>query len=132
MQTEELDTFTEGDSLSLETSCSSGAEETSENGHRLLLGLRRGSACRQLHPLSTFQQIDNGIGEIKTRDYIKKVENCNLETKLFINSTTQDKLTEDEVLQNKELFEDLIANEFPEEDMIEKSFRDKVRSFSFF
>ena len=77
MQTEELDTFTEEDSLSIGTSCSSGAEEISENGHRLLLGLRRGSACRQLHPLPTIQQIDNGIGEIKIRNYIKKVESCN-------------------------------------------------------
>ena len=77
MQTEELDTFTEGDSLSIGTSCSSGGEEISENGHRLLLGLRRGSACRQLHPLPTIQQIDNGIGEIKTKNYIKKVESCN-------------------------------------------------------
>ena len=49
-----------------------------------------------------------------------------------MNLNTQDTLTEDEVLQNKETFEDIIANEFPAEDMVEKSFRDKVRSFSFF
>ena len=42
----------------------------------------------------------------------------------------QTNLTDDEILHNKELFEDILANEFPEEDMADKSFRDKVPSFS--
>ena len=90
----------------------SATEHSSSNGsiNLLLLPLRRGSACRQIHPLPTIVQTDLGTTDsLKARKYNRKVN-----------------LTEEEIAHNTELYDEIIINEFPEEDMVDKSFRDKV------
>ena len=89
-----------------------GTDSHSSNGSINLLfsPVRRGSACRQLHPLPTILQTDlTNSDQFKTKKYYKKLS-----------------LTEEEVATNKELYEEIVANEFPEEDMVDKAFRDKV------
>merc|ERR1711874_558711 len=76
--------------------------------------MRRGSACRQLHPFPTIQQVEQGNNAMDT-------------TKQYVKKTT---LTNDEILHNNEIYEDIIANEFPEEDMTDKSFRDKDKELA--
>ena len=91
----------------------SATEHSSSNGsiNLLFLPLRRGSACRQIHPLPTIVQTDlSGADSLKTRKYHRKAE-----------------LTDEEVAHNNELYDEIIMNEFPAEDMIDKSFRDKVK-----
>ena len=94
----------------------SGTDSNSSNGSINLLfsPVRRGSACRQLHPLPTIVQADLAAAELfKVKKYIKSNE-----------------LTEDEIESNNRIYEEMILNEFPPEDMIDKSFRDKVREAS--
>ena len=79
----------------------------------LFLPLRRGSACRQIHPLPTIVQTDLSLSadSLKSRKYHRGAE-----------------LTDEEAAHNNELYDEIIMNEFPAEDMIDKSFRDKVRA----
>ena len=96
----------------------SGTDSHSSNGsiNLLFYPVRRGSACRQLHPLPTIVQTDlTGADPFKTKKYYKKL--------------SQD-LTDEEVAINKQQYEEIIANEFPEEDMIDMAFRDKVSTTS--
>jgi len=112
LENDETDSFYEADSASV--GASSSVTDDSSLGSISQLGLRRGSACRQLHPFPTIQQVDQIMSDQnKTKQYVKKAN-----------------LTDDEILYNKELFENIIANEFPEEDMIEKSFRDKDKDLA--
>ena len=89
-------------------------EHSSSNGsiNLLFLPLRRGSACRQIHPLPTIVQTDLSLSadSLKTRKYHRKAD-----------------LTDEEAAHNNELYDEIIMNEFPTEDMIDKSFRDKVK-----
>ena len=90
----------------------SGTDSHSSNGSINLLfsPVRRGSACRQLHPLPTILQTDlTNSDQFKTKKYYKKLA-----------------LTEEEATTNRELYEEIVGNEFPEEDMVDKAFRDKV------
>ena len=90
-----------------------GTDSHSSNGSINLLfsPVRRGSACRQLHPLPTIMQTDlTNSEQFKTKKYYKKLS-----------------LTEEEAATNKELYEEIVGNEFPEEDMVDKAFRDKVQ-----
>lgn len=92
-------------------------EHSSSNGsiNLLFLPLRRGSACRQIHPLPTIVQTDlSGADSLKTRKYHRGAE-----------------LTDEEVAHNNDLYDEIIMNEFPSEDMEDKSFRDKVKAGSF-
>ena len=76
----------------------------------MFLPLRRGSACRQIHPLPTIVQTDLSTSDsLKIRKYHRKAE-----------------LTEEETAHNNELYDEIIMNEFPAEDMVDSSFRDKV------
>ena len=91
----------------------SATEHSSSNGsiNLLFLPLRRGSACRQIHPLPTIVQTDlSGADSLKTRKYHRKAD-----------------ITDEEIAHNNELYDEIIMNEFPAEDMIDKSFRDKVK-----
>ena len=91
----------------------SGDSHSSNGSLNLLFSpVRRGSACRQLHPLPTIVQTDlTTSDQLKSRKYYKKLAQ---------------QLTEEEAAYNKQLYEEIIANEFPEEDMVDKAFRDKV------
>ena len=74
--------------------------------------MRRGSACRQLHPLPTIVASDLGNTDGgKVKKYVKK---------------EAEQLTEAEIAHNNDLYEEIVDNEFPAEDMLDKSFRDKV------
>ena len=73
LENEETDSFYEADSVSI--GASSSVTDDSSIGSVNNLGVRRGSACRQLHPLPTIQQVDQGVGDLlKMKQYVKKVE----------------------------------------------------------
>ena len=100
----------------LNVALTSGTDSHSSNGSINLLfsPVRRGSACRQLHPLPTILQTDlTNSEQFKTKKYYKK--SC---------------LTKEEAATNNELYEEIVGNEFPEEDMVDKAFRDKVKQLT--
>ena len=73
LENDETDSFYEADNVSIGAS-SSGTDDSSI-GSVNNLGVRRGSACRQLHPLPTIQQVDQGVGDmLKMKQYVKKVK----------------------------------------------------------
>ena len=91
-----------------------GTDHNSSSGSINLLfsPVRRGSACRQLHPLPTIVASDLGNTDGgKVKKYVKKAA---------------EQLTEAEIAHNNDLYEEIVDNEFPAEDMLDKSFRDKV------
>ena len=91
-----------------------GTDHNSSSGSINLLfsPVRRGSACRQLHPLPTIVASDLGNTDGgKVKKYVKKAA---------------EQLTEAEIAHNSDLYEEIVDNEFPAEDMLDKSFRDKV------
>ena len=91
-----------------------GTDHNSSSGSINLLfsPVRRGSACRQLHPLPTIVASDLGNTDGgKVKKYVKK---------------EAEQLTEAEIAHNNDLYEEIVDNEFPAEDMLDKSFRDKV------
>ena len=129
LENDETDSFYEADSVSV--GASSSVTDDSSAASLSQLGVRRGSACRQLHPLPTIQQVEQSMGDMaKAKQYVKKVHIQQVVIVIAYSLLLQTNLTDDEILHNKELFEDILANEFPEEDMADKSFRDKVPSFS--
>lgn len=78
------------------------------------LVVRRGSACRVLHPLPTIVQPEH-IEPVEVRRYIRKEPGV--------------PLTDEEVSSNEQIFNETIANEFPEEDFLAKTFRDKDKDW---
>ena len=69
LEKNETDSLYEADSVSI------GVTDDSFIGSVNNLGVRRGSACRQLHPLPTIQQVDQGVGDmLKMKQYVKKVK----------------------------------------------------------
>jgi len=78
------------------------------------LVVRRGSACRVLHPLPTIVQPEH-IEPVEGRRYIRKAPGV--------------PLTEEETALNEQVFKETIANEFPDEDMLDKTFRDKDKDW---
>jgi len=78
------------------------------------LVVRRGSACRVLHPLPTIVQPEHNE-PAESRRYIKKEAGVTL--------------TDEEIAANERVFNETIANEFPDEDMLDKTFRDKDKDW---
>ena len=74
LENDETDSFYyEADSVSI--GASSSVTDDSSIGSVNNLGVRRGSACRQLHPLPTFLQVEQGVGNmLKMKQYVKKVK----------------------------------------------------------
>ena len=72
MENDETDSFYEADSVSV--GASSSVTDDSSAASVSQLGVRRGSACRQLHPLPTIQQVEQSMGDMaKAKQYVKKV-----------------------------------------------------------
>jgi len=116
IENDEIDSFSDGGDAGCLSAASLGTDSHSSNGSINLLfsPVRRGSACRQLHPLPTILQTDlTNSDQFKTKKYYKKLS-----------------LTEEEVATNKELYEEIVGNEFPEEDMVDKAFRDKDKELA--
>ena len=72
LENDETDSFFEADNISI--GASSSVTDDSSTGSISQLGVRRGSACRQLHPLPTIVQAEQGMGEMhKAKQYVRKV-----------------------------------------------------------
>ena len=72
LENDETDSFYEAESVSV--GASSSATDDSSFGSFPQLGKRRGSACRQLQPFPTIQQVQQMMGDqSKNRNYVKKV-----------------------------------------------------------
>ena len=72
LENDETDSFYEADSVSV--GASSSVTDDSSAASLSQLGVRRGSACRQLHPLPTIQQVEQSMGDMaKAKQYVKKV-----------------------------------------------------------
>ena len=73
LENDETDSFYEAESASV--GASSSATDESSLGSFSQLGKRRGSACRQLQPFPTIQQVQQMIGDhTKNKSYVKKVQ----------------------------------------------------------
>ena len=73
LENDETDSFYEAESVSV--GASSLASDDSAFGSFPQLGKRRGSACRQLQPFPTIQQVQQMMGDQnKNRNYVNKVQ----------------------------------------------------------